>query len=103
MMLSRARRLAEQPTPVLLLLNLRTGADPVPDAQSTWVMALKRTRMPLSALVLSAFTKEETQHFVQALAWAEQLLEVENTSSTAGCPGNRQTSPSRDALAPFPN
>ncbi len=103
LLLYLARSLAEQPAPVLLLLNLRTGADPLPDAQSTWVMALKRTRIPLTALVLSAFTKEETQHFVQALAWAEQLLEVENTSSTGGCPGNREASTSRDALVPFAN
>jgi len=103
LLLYLARSLAEQPAPVLLLLNLRTGADPFPDAQSTWVMALKRTRIPLTALVLSAFTKEETQHFVQALAWAEQPLAVGNTSSTGGCPGNREASTSRDALVPFAN
>src|SRR5438132_2797163 len=88
LLLYLARSLAEQPAPVLLLLNLRTEADPLPEAQSTWVMALKRTPMPLTALVLAAFTKEETQHFVQALAWAEQPLEVGNTSSTGDCPGN---------------
>jgi len=103
LLLYLARSLAEQPAPVLLLLNLRTGADHVPDAQSTWVMALKRTRMPLSALVLSAFTKEETQHFVQALAWAEQPLEEGNTSSTGGCPQNGEASTSRAALLPFAN
>src|SRR5438132_4026869 len=103
LLLYLARSLAEQPAPVLLLLNLRTGADPLPDAQSTWVMALKRTPIPLTALVLSAFTKEETQHFVQALAWAEQPLEVGNTSSTGDCPGNREASTSRDALVPFAN
>src|SRR6266852_4407852 len=103
LLLYLARSLAEQPAPVLLLLNLRTEADPLPEAQSTWVMALKRTRMPLTALVLSAFTKEETQHFVQALAWAEQPLEEGNTSSTGGCPGNRQASTFREALVPFAN
>jgi len=103
LLLYLARSLAEQPAPVLLLLNLRTGADPFPDTQSTWVMALKRTRMPLTALVLAAFTKEETQHFVQALAWAEQPLEGGNTSSTGGCPENGQASTSREALVPFAN
>ncbi len=103
LLLYLARSLAEQPAPVLLLLNLRTGADPLPDAQSTWVMALKRTRIPLTALVLSAFTKEETQHFVQALAWAEQPLEVGNTISTGGCPENGEAFTSREALVPFAN
>ncbi len=103
LLLYLARSLAEQPAPVLLLLNLRTGADPLPDAQSTWVMALKRTPIPLTALVLSAFTQEETQHFVQALAWAEQPLEVGNTSSTGGCPANGEASTCRKALVPFAN
>src|SRR5260370_584842 len=103
LLLYLARSLAEQPAPVLLLLNLRTGADPLPDAQSTWAMALKRTRMPLTALVLSAFTKEETQRFVQALAWAEQPLEVMNTNSTGGGPENGEASTGRDALVPFAN
>src|SRR2546430_11347169 len=66
------RSLAEQPAPVLLLLNMRTGAESCTDAQSTWLMALKRTRISLTALELAAFTQEETQRFVQALAWAEQ-------------------------------
>jgi len=103
LLLYLARSLAEQPAPVLLLLNLRTGADPFPDAQSTWVMALKRTRIPLTALVLAPFTKEETQHFVQALDWAEQPREVGNTSSTGDCPGNREASTFREALVPFAN
>src|SRR5712692_7667401 len=103
LLLYLARSLAEQPAPVLLLLNLRTGADPQPDAQSTWVMALKRTRMPLTALVLSAFTKEETQHFVQAFTWAEQPREVGNTSSTGGGPENGEASTCRAALVPFAN
>src|SRR5947207_3183613 len=79
LLLYLARSLAEQPAPVLLLLNLRTGAESFTEVQSTWVMALKRTRIPLTALVLTSFTQEETQRFVQELAWAEQPLEVENT------------------------
>src|SRR5262249_7184135 len=51
-----ARSLAEHSAPVLLLLTLRTGADSFTDVQSTWLMALKRTRMPLTALALAAFT-----------------------------------------------
>ncbi len=96
-----ARSLAEQPAPVLLLLNLRTGADTFPDLQSSWVMALKRTRIPLTTLVLTAFTKEETQRFVQKLAWTEQPLELGNNSSTDGCPDNGEASTFRDALVPF--
>ncbi len=103
LLLYLARSLAEQPAPVLLLLNLRAGADPLPDAQSTWVMALKRTCIPLTALELAAFTKEKTQQFVQALAWAEQPREVGNTSSTGGCPENGEASTFRDALVPFAN
>jgi DNA-binding SARP family transcriptional activator len=103
LLLYLARSLAEQPAPVLLLLNLRTGADSCTDVQSTWVMALKRTRMPLTAQVLAAFTKAETQHFVQALAWAEQPLEVGNTISTGGCLENGEASTSREALVPFAN
>src|SRR6266404_4747184 len=103
LLLYLARSLAEQPAPVLLLLNLRAGADPLPDAQSTWVMALKRTRIPLTALELAAFTKEETQQFVQALAWAEQLREMGNNGSTGSCPENGEASTFRDALVPFAN
>src|SRR5260221_4965139 len=103
LLLYLARSLAEQPAPVLLLLNLRTGGDPFPDAQSTWVMALKRTRIPLTVLELAAFTKEETQHFVQALAWAEQPLEMGNNGSTGSCPENGEVSTFRDALVPFAN
>jgi DNA-binding SARP family transcriptional activator len=102
LLLYLARSLAEQPAPVLLL-NLRTGTDPLPDAQSTWVMALKRTCIPLTTLELAAFTKEETQHFVQALAWAEQPREVGNTSTSGACPENGEASTCRDALVPFAN
>ncbi|MFL5652635.1 MAG: ATP-binding protein, partial [Ktedonobacteraceae bacterium] len=96
-----ARSLAEQPAPVLLLLNLRTGADSFTGVQSTWLMALKRTRIPLTALVLAAFTQEETQRFVQELAWAEQPLEVGNNGSTDGCPENSASiQPCNDYLSP---
>src|SRR6266566_6449870 len=98
-----ARSLAEQPAPVLLLLNLRTGAHSFTEVQSTWLMALKRTRMPLTALALAAFTQEETQHFVQALAWAEQPFEVGNNGPTRGCPEKREASAFRDVLVPFAN
>jgi len=103
LLLYLARGLAEQPAPLLLLLNLRTGADPLPEAQSTWVMALKRMRMPLTALVLTAFTREETQQFVQALAWAEQPFEMGTNGSTGGCLENKEASTFREVLAPFAN
>src|SRR6266478_4451228 len=44
-----AQSLAQQPAPTLLLLNLRTGAESFTDVQFTWVMTLKRTRIPLTA------------------------------------------------------
>src|SRR5207248_5737800 len=65
LLLYLARSLAAQPAPILLLLNLRTGADPFSDPQPTWLLALKRTRIALTTLVLTPLTKEETQHFVQ--------------------------------------
>src|SRR5215467_1126318 len=98
-----ARNLAEHSAPVLLLLTLRTGADPLPDAQSTWLMALKRMRISLTALALAAFTREETQQFIQALAWAEQPLEVGNTGSTGECREKREASTYREVLVPFAN
>src|SRR5438876_2805097 len=95
------RSFAEQPAPVLLLLNLRTGTDSFTDVQSTWLMALKRTRIPLTALLLAAFTQEETQRFVQELPWAEQPLEVRNNGSTDGCPENSASiQPCNDYLSP---
>ena len=103
LLLYLARSLAEQPTQVLLLLNLRTGAESCTVAQSTWLMALKRTRIPLTALELAAFSQEETQRFVQELAWAEQPLEVGNTSSTGRGPQNREAPLSQAALVPFAN
>ena len=103
LLLYLVRSLAEQPAPVLLLLNLCTGADSCTNAPSTWLMSLKRTRMPLTALELSAFSRVETQRFVQALAWAEQALQVGNTSSIERCPQNGEASLSRDTLVPFTN
>jgi DNA-binding SARP family transcriptional activator len=103
LLLYLARSLAEQPAPVLLLLTLRTGAESCSGVQSTWLMALKRARMPLTAQVLAAFTQEETQQFMQALAWAEQPLEVGNNGSTGGCPQNAEAFTFREALVPFAN
>src|SRR5207245_4649598 len=103
LLLYLARSLAEQPAPVLLLLNLRKGAESCTGSQSSWLMALKRTRIPLTALELAAFSKEETQRFVQALAWTEQPLELGNNGSTDGCPEKREASIFRDALVPFAN
>ena len=107
LLLYLAQNLAEQHAPVLLLLNLRTGADTFPEPQSTWLMALKRTNIPLTALMITPFTKVETQHFVQALAWAEQQPEAENSSSTDGMQDAINRVPTcsifRELLAPFAN
>jgi DNA-binding SARP family transcriptional activator len=103
LLLYLGRSLAEQPAPVLLLLNLRMGAESFSGVQSAWVMALKRTRMPLTALGLAAFTKEETQRFIQALAWAEQPREVGKNGSTDEYSENGEASAFRDALVPFAN
>ncbi len=103
LLLYLARSLAEHSAPVLLLLTLRTGADPSPSVQSTWMIALRRTRIPLTALALAAFTREETRQFIQALAWAEQPLEMGNNSSTGGCPEKREASTLREVLVPFAN
>ncbi len=103
LLLYLARSLAEQPAPVLLLLNLCTGAESCTDSQSSWLMALKRTRIPMTARALAAFSKEETQRFVQGLAWVEQPLQMENTSSTERGPQNGEAPLFRDALVPFAN
>ena len=95
-----ARSLAEQPAPVLLLFNLCTG-ESFAEAQSPWLMALKRTRIPLTARVLAAFTQEETKRFVQALAWVEQPLVVGSDDSTGGGPSSGEASPFQDTLIPF--
>ena len=89
-----------EPAPILLLLTLRTGADTFPDPQSTWVMALKRTGIPLTTLGLAPFTQEETQRFVQALAWAEQPeAEHNDTRERGSARGSSATN--REPLASF--
>src|SRR5256885_4199889 len=98
-----ARSLSDQGAPVLLLINLQTGAESFTAAQSTWLMALKRTRIALTALVLSAFTQEETQRFVQELAWTEQPVEMGNNGSAGGCLQKSEASTFRAVLAPFAN
>ncbi len=103
LLLYLSRSLAEQPAPVLLLLNLCTGAESCTGSQSSWLMVLKRTRISLTGLVLAAFTKEETQRFVQELAWVEQPLEVGNNGSSDVYPENCKASIPRDALVPFAN
>jgi predicted ATPase len=103
LLLYLARSLAEQPAPVLLLLNLCAGAENCTGSQYPWLMALKRTRIPLTELELAAFTKEETQRFVQGLAWAEPPLQVENTSSSDNFSQNGEASLSRGTLVPFAN
>jgi DNA-binding SARP family transcriptional activator len=103
-----ARSLAEQPAPVLLLLNLREETATCSDLQSTWLMAVRRTRIALTALVLAAFTKGETRRFVQELAWSEQPREAGKNSSTGcdqsgpyGCSDYAEPSSHREILASF--
>ena len=96
-----AQSLADRPAPILLLLNLRTGTDPFPDPQSTWVMALKRTGIPLTALGLAPFTQEETQRFVQALPWVGQQPEAERNRATDGCLESDGSATDREPLASF--
>ncbi len=98
-----ARSLVDEGPPVLVLLNLCAGAASYTDMQSPWLMALKRTHMPLTALNLVAFTQEETQRFVQGLAWAEQPLQVESISSIERGTQHGKASGSREALVPFAN
>jgi DNA-binding SARP family transcriptional activator len=87
-----AQSLAERPAPILLLLTLRTGAAPFPDPQSSWVMALKGTGIPLSTLGLAPFTQEETLRFVQALAWVKQAPEAEHHRTSDRCPQSEGSS-----------
>jgi len=95
-----AQSLADRPAPILLLLTLRTEVYPFPDPQSTWVMALKRTGIPLTTLGLAPFTQEETQRFVQALAWAEQPEAEHNDARERGSVrGSSATN--REPLASF--
>ncbi len=96
-----AQSLAEQPAPILLLLNLRTGAETIPDPQSTWVMALKRTGIPLTTLRLAPFTHEETQRFVQALAWGEQQPEAGNNGASERGSARGGSSTFRERVASF--
>jgi hypothetical protein len=103
LLLYLARSLADEGAPVLLLLSVRTGAETFTVEQSTWLMALKRTRIALTALVLAAFTQEETQRFVQELAWAEQPVETGNNGSAGGCLQKSEASTSRAVLVPFAN
>ncbi len=60
LLLYLSRSLAEQPAPVLLLLNLCTGAESCTNAPSPWLMSLKRTRIPLTALEL---LRGQSRHF----------------------------------------
>jgi hypothetical protein len=103
LLLYLARSLVDEGAPVLLLLNLCAGAENCTDVQSPWLMALRRTCIPLTALELAAFSQEETQRFVQGLAWAEQPLKVENTSPRDRGPQPGEASLSRDALVAFAN
>jgi DNA-binding SARP family transcriptional activator len=93
LLLYLAQRLAEQPAPVLLLLTLRTGAAAFSHPSSSWVMVLKRAGIALTTLRLAPFTHEETQRFVQALAWAEQPPEAEHnrTSERGSARGSSTT------------
>ena len=59
--------------------------------------------MPLTALALAAFTREETQQFIQAITWVEQPFEVRNNGSTGGYPEKREASTNREVLVPFAN
>jgi DNA-binding SARP family transcriptional activator len=96
-----AQSLADRPAPILLLLTLRTGAETFPDPQSTWVMALKRTGIPLSTLGLAPFTQEETQRFIQALAWAEQQPEAEHNDASERGSVRDSSATFREQLASF--
>src|SRR5438876_560952 len=104
LLLYLARSLADEGAPILLLLSVRTGAESFTGVQSTWMMALKRTSIALTALLLAAFTQEETRRFVQELAWAEQPVEVGNNhGATEGSREQREASTLREALVPFAN
>ena len=95
-----AQSLAEQSAPILLLLTLRSGVETFPDQQSSWVMALKRTGIPLTTLGLAPFTQEETQRFVQALAWAEQPEAEHNDARERGS-ARGSSATFREQLASF--
>jgi DNA-binding SARP family transcriptional activator len=80
-----AHSLSDLPAPILLLLNLQMGADSIPDPQSTWVLALKRTGIPMTILGLAPFTLEEMQRFVQALPWVDQQPEAGYKLANSRC------------------
>jgi len=101
LLLYLARSVTEQPTPLLLLLNLRTGTGALLERQTTWLQALKRTGIPLTTRTLAAFTKEETQRFVQALAWAEQPVAGENNQTHDPFHDNGECSTDRELLISF--
>jgi DNA-binding SARP family transcriptional activator len=101
LLLYLACSLAEQPAPVLLLLTLRTGTESCSHLQDSWLLALKRTYVPLTEVILAPLSKEETYRFVQALAWAEPRPEAEEVLSTDGHVARRQTSICPKVLASF--
>ncbi len=101
LLLYLAQSLVDRPAPILLLLSLRTEADTFPDSQSTWVMALKRTGIPLTTLELAPFTQEETQHFVQALPWMEQQPDAEHNRTTNKCLESDGSTTDHEPLASF--
>ena len=101
LLLYLAQSLAQRPAPILLLLTWRTGADPLPDPQPSWVMALKRAGIPLSTLDLAPFTQKETLRLVQALAWVKQQLEAELHRASARCQESEGSSAFGEHLASF--
>jgi DNA-binding SARP family transcriptional activator len=101
LLLYLARSLAEQPAPVLLLFNLSTGPGVCTGAQSSWLMALERTCLPLTGLRLTSFTREETRRFVQELPWTEQPLEMECAGSSEASPASGEAPEGQQALLSF--
>jgi DNA-binding SARP family transcriptional activator len=101
LLLYLARSLAEQPAPVLLFFNLRTGPGDYTDVQTNWLMSLKWACLPLTELRLAPFTQEETRRFVQELAWAEQPVEMDYTSSTGASPLPGKAPEGQQALLSF--
>ena len=96
-----AQSLADRPAPILLLLNLQMGTDSIPDPLSNWVLALKRTGIPITKLELVPFTLEEMQRFVQALPWADWQPEVEHEPTNSRCLENYGSGTDREPGASF--
>ena len=96
-----ARSLAEQPMPILLLFNLSTGPGDCTEAQMSWLLALKRTRLPLTELRLAPFTQEETRQFVQELKWARQPIEMDCTGSSGASLLAEKVPEGQQALSSF--